>query len=332
MAQEIELKLSLPRRFQRRFSELPILARYSQQAQVTMALANRYFDTPALELNRHAVALRIRRSGEQFIQTLKTRGSSQGGLHQRNEWEWLVPSDQLQLELLPKEALPVDLDSSQLQPAFNTDFERSCWQLRYPFEEPMADHAAGADTQQAAEIELVLDNGWVSANGQQDPISEIELELKAGPAEALFALALELAEAIPLRVSRISKAERGLRLFKPEATRQPPDRPPGLNYFDPDCCQQWLERLQALAEAYLFIPDAEVKQALAQSLEGLAQQLLLAGEAGGALLGPIEQQQSELERLLGAGASDQALIAWLDSQALSLVLLQISYWLYTQTR
>jgi triphosphatase len=320
MAQEIELKLSLPRSEQHRFAQLPVLAQYSRGPVLSKQLLNRYFDTPDLQLNCHAVALRIRRSGEQYIQTLKTRGSSQGGLHRRNEWEWPVASDRLQLDLLPADALPSGIDLERLQPAFNTDFERRCWQLLYPYQG------------QQAEIELVLDSGWVSAYGQQDPISEIELELNSGPTEALFALALELAESVPLRVSRISKAERGLRLFKPEATRQPPARPEPLDRFEPASCQIWLERLQALSEAYLFVPSGELQQALAQSLEGVAQQLLLAGDSAAELLMALEQQQLELEQLLQANAGPQALNCWLDSQALGLALLQISYWLYTLHR
>ncbi|WP_215201240.1 CYTH domain-containing protein, partial [Escherichia coli] len=49
---------------------------------------NQYYDTPGRELARAKVALRMRRDGEQYIQTLKSRGQSVAGLSERNEWDW----------------------------------------------------------------------------------------------------------------------------------------------------------------------------------------------------------------------------------------------------
>lgn len=50
-----------------------------------------------------------------------------------------------------------------------------------------------------------------------EPISEVELELKAGAPGALFDLALQLQEQVPLRVGNLSKAARGYALQAPVA-------------------------------------------------------------------------------------------------------------------
>ncbi|MEO8407622.1 MAG: CHAD domain-containing protein, partial [Oxalobacteraceae bacterium] len=76
------------------------------------------------------------------------------------------------------------------------------WQLRLPH---------------GAEVELALDQGEVVHAATSLPISEIELELKSGAPAELFAFALELQQALPLRVGNISKAERGYALYAPQA-------------------------------------------------------------------------------------------------------------------
>ena len=63
-----------------------------------------------------------------------------------------------------------------------------------------------------AQIEVALDVGAVVAGERSQPICEIELELKSGQPDALFALALEWAAAFDCLPFDISKAERGVRL------------------------------------------------------------------------------------------------------------------------
>ena len=61
-------------------------------------------------------------------------------------------------------------------------------------------------------VEVVLDEGIVAGGGAQAPLCELELELKEGKPRALFALAQEIAAAVPLRLGVLSKAERGYAL------------------------------------------------------------------------------------------------------------------------
>jgi triphosphatase len=67
--------------------------------------------------------------------------------------------------------------------------------------------------QDGARIELVFDTGEIQAGGAITPISEVELELKAGSPEALFGLARTLGGFAPLQLSTLSKAQRGYDLL-----------------------------------------------------------------------------------------------------------------------
>src|SRR3989339_673406 len=90
MAIETELKLRIAPGQLAKLKRHPLLKAHQLTRPGTRRLYNIYFDTPKLELNQSAMALRLRRSGRQWLQTLKGGGSIQGGLHQRNEWEMPV--------------------------------------------------------------------------------------------------------------------------------------------------------------------------------------------------------------------------------------------------
>ena len=72
-------------------------------------------------------------------------------------------------------------------------------------------------------IEIAFDQGFLKSGDRSLPVSEIELELKAGSAAAIYDLALRLAEHGPLRPSIRSKSARGFDLIydAPPAARRP---------------------------------------------------------------------------------------------------------------
>src|SRR5690606_40050375 len=79
------------------------------------------------DLAHARVALRVRRDGEQYIQTLKSRGQSLAGLSERNEWDWYLQAPELDPSLLSDDCWPASLaalDKATLQPLFTTDFVR----------------------------------------------------------------------------------------------------------------------------------------------------------------------------------------------------------------
>jgi triphosphatase len=214
MNHEIELKLRL------NTSELPLLEKALDSNQFisepTLKLLNRYFDTPEMGLSQGGAALRIRQQGainskdsessgilsnERIIQTLKTRGTSAAGLHQRMEWDWPLTKVELDLDLIQSSDAQSHLSPGfkfdTIAALFTTDFQRKTWMYQ----------------QGETLIELVLDQGEVSTDTHRVDLLELELELKQGDVEVLFQLAQDLAKQCPVLMSDISKAERGYGLL-----------------------------------------------------------------------------------------------------------------------
>ena len=194
--QEIELKLTLPP------GEVPAFLRRMARrraAPVEQDLVTRYFDTPDFALSGQGVALRVRRSGRRWLQTLKTEGERVGGLSRRLEFEMPVRSGAPDWSRFPPEALAYVPDAlrGQVVPVFETRFHRTAWLLK---------------GRGGAQIEVALDVGEVVAGERCEPICEVELELKAGRPDALFALALDWAGDFGCLPFDVSKAERGVRL------------------------------------------------------------------------------------------------------------------------
>lgn len=192
MARELEIKLSVAQ------SELDhalawLLDQPNTQRHDTLQLANTYYDTPQGDLNRQKIALRIRRMGDQYIQTLKTRGEFVNGAHQRQEWEWPLMGTRLQMGLIADTPVAQSVNPAELQPVFETNFERRVVMIG----------------QGESLIEVAIDCGEIIAGGQSCPLHEVEFELKAGDASSLLAWARRLANEVPVLLNVISKAEQG---------------------------------------------------------------------------------------------------------------------------
>jgi len=215
MAVETELKLRIAPEQLARLKRHPLLKKHQVTRPVTRRLYNIYYDTPKLELHKSAMALRLRRAGRQWLQTLKGGGSVKAGLHQRNEWEMPVSRAALDFSspqaLEWKKHLPLRL-RKKLQPVFVTDFSRNSRMLDW----------------QGAQIELCMDHGEVRTEQHSTPICELELELKSGEPGRLFELALVLLEIVPLELEPVSKAEQGYRLLTGYADRPVKGVVPGL--------------------------------------------------------------------------------------------------------
>jgi inorganic triphosphatase YgiF len=204
MNKETEIKLRVSRETLAALREHPLLKKRNKSGWEQRELYNQYFDTPSRDLSAAKVALRLRRDGDQFIQTLKTRGQSVAGLSERNEWDWYLSKAKLDLKKLDDSCWPAalaELDKTLLQPIFTTDFIRQ-----------RAEIAWGRGKAKVV-IEAALDLGKVIAGEGEEEICELELELRQGEPEALLELACELAADLSLMPCDISKAERGYRLF-----------------------------------------------------------------------------------------------------------------------
>ncbi|MCF2948692.1 CYTH domain-containing protein [Paraglaciecola aquimarina] len=216
MEHEIELKLLAPNNagevIEKSF--LPFLdGKYVKE---TFELSNYYFDTPDRILRKNDIGLRIRGNGQNFEQTLKTAGTSVGGLHQRPEFNVQLANRDGDSEIIPDLALfestawPQDFDvestQTQLSTLFLTRFIRTSYCLDLP---------------RACQVEMVWDRGLITANGQSKVICEIELELKKGQTEDLFDLARLLLSFMYLSIGKDSKAARGYRLADLMSVQKP---------------------------------------------------------------------------------------------------------------
>lgn len=197
-AKEIELKLAFdPADAPQVFSHPVIQA--SQAVPATRELISIYYDTGDDVLRKAGVFLRVRATGDGYVQTIKT-GRSGADFLERHEWEQPLPSHEPDLGAAEGTALAPLLSPevrAALAPRFHTRFRRTTYWMR----------------RDASEIELAIDQGEITAGIEATPISELELELKAGDKRELFHLARDLAEIVPLSLAVKTKAERGFELL-----------------------------------------------------------------------------------------------------------------------
>lgn len=182
----------------------------------TNVLRNIYFDSAQLALHERKIALRLRQYERAWVQTLKTKGVSVDGLHQRGEWEWPLSSmpahstnfvPRLNAALLrASRAWPQDQSIAALLPMFETNFTRYCATFYF----------------YGCQIELVYDHGKIIAGQKVGNINELELELIAQEACAQEIDPLDVMRAVSSKAQAVfsgypddvSKAERGYGLLQ----------------------------------------------------------------------------------------------------------------------
>ncbi len=204
---EIEIKLIIDASA---VAKLPQwLSAWPTQHSAGRQLTNVYFDTDDNQLRRWDMGLRLRGFDERYEMTLKVQNDAVGGLHQRQEYNVPLTQPQLDLSLLPEDIWPAGTDFMQVQerlvPLFSTHFVRETWLVTYP----------------QCEVEVALDRGEVVAGVRQQPLQEIELELKSGERSALLAFAMALACHDGLRMTSLSKAARGYSLAQDSLPQSP---------------------------------------------------------------------------------------------------------------
>ncbi|MBV7543094.1 CYTH and CHAD domain-containing protein [Acidovorax sp. sic0104] len=177
----------------------------------------RYFDTPDAALSSRGIALRLRREGDRWVQTVKALGDGPLDRHEHNvERGPASPAGAPALQPGLHAGSPAgDILVRALQGAagplaetYGTEMDRITRDIRF---------AGGM-------AELALDTGRVVARRgtpqqQEARICELELELKSGPVAGLARLADTWAQQHGLVLSTISKAERGERLLAPQWVR-----------------------------------------------------------------------------------------------------------------
>ncbi len=165
-----------------------------------------YFDTPDHGLANAGFSLRIRKSDGKRLQTIKRDAGSAAGLFVRQEWEREVRGDRPVLdEATPIAALVAHANANAgIMPLFSIDNERRLWTIDG--------------------VEIALDRARIVAGERETSFYELEIEQKDGDFAQLFALAHRLVTTADVRLSVLSKAQRGYRLLgaAPVAARAAP--------------------------------------------------------------------------------------------------------------
>ncbi|MBO9559261.1 MAG: inorganic triphosphatase [Caulobacter sp.] len=224
MDHEIELKFLIAPE-----ASNTILARLEGREAVRQLDAT-YFDTADHALRKAGYGLRIRDGENGRKQTLKS--ASSGGVFARGEWENAVVGPEPDRELLAKTPAAQVINGDALAPVFATNVKRVTRLIE----------------RDGATIEAALDQGELLADDRRAAVSELELELKAGAPRVLFDLARDLAAHAPLRLSLVSKAERGYALALGQLGGEP-EGPRAEAALKPDATTG--EALQALGRAAL---------------------------------------------------------------------------------
>lgn len=169
-----------------------------------LKLRSRYFDTPSGSLRKAGVGLRLRSGeGKGDVQTVKSVGAAHGGPFLRREAEAQAVGDTPDISLFDKKSamfLAKLIRDERLAVQAETAIRRESLMVN-----------AGV-----SQVEISFDDGFAKAGDPTLDIKEIELELKSGPAEDLYALAIRLAESLPLRLDFSSKAAKAFGLMTDE--------------------------------------------------------------------------------------------------------------------
>lgn len=230
-------------------------------------LAAVYYDTPDLALRSAGYALRIRREGERWVQTLKAGAS---GDLARREFERPINKGVLDPNLLKEASLPAPLLArlTEFRPVFKTDIRRKYQLMK-----------AGS-----AQIEVALDIGEIIAGDRRLAVREVELELKTGEAAALFGLARCLSEAGGLRLSFANKSDRGFALAGGDpGVIGSSDPPPGERADMVGAIRRFGgEALHQLGGGLDLLQARCRRPALRQAIEGVERlSILMAAPSGG---------------------------------------------------
>jgi len=234
MSDEIELKLGLPRNAVAALRRHPLFAA-AEKLGNAVTLENTYYDTAELALKDKRIALRTRRHGRTWLQTVKCGAQSTGGLTRRPEWE--QPFDgsfDFSVVTVARVRKFLTRIEPQLVPVFSTRFRRET-------------RTYAPDDR--VRILMMIDTGDVIAGERTEPICELELELECGRPLDLLLLACRLVADLPLLPDDVSKAERGYRLHldqKPQPARAEvseiePDQSPveAFQTLASSCVRQW---------------------------------------------------------------------------------------------
>ena len=165
-----------------------------------------YFDTEDHSLTNEGIAFRVRMEGERYIATLKWNGTSENGMHKREEINIPVtdmnavehPTYDIFAQSEMADVLETVIGTKELKPLMEVAFVRR--QVRL-------------DSGKSISV-FSVDNGEVSAGGKKESIRELEIELYSGSEDDMRAFGERVREKFGLVPGNKSKFERGYELFR----------------------------------------------------------------------------------------------------------------------
>ena len=188
---EIEFKLEIDPEAAERVLRRSWLCQGCDEAKPQLSV---YFDTADGEIRRRGFTLRVRSVGNRFFQTVKTLAAG-AGLFERGEWEYEIGGIELDRECLARTPL-AHFETAKLDQIIRSEVTRRSCRI----------------ASDGSEIQIDYDEGEISAGGRSQHISELELELLDGDPSIALKLARKIADAEPVKLGVMSKAERGFAL------------------------------------------------------------------------------------------------------------------------
>lgn len=296
---ESELKITVDARTLGRLRRHPALAELRTAPRTTEALVSVYYDTPDHALAAAGVALRLRKIGRAWVQTIKRKagGSGAAGFFSNRESERPAPGGRLVLDGPDEDgalaAVAEAAAGAPLSPVFETRVKRVAERLAVP----------------GGEVEVALDDGEIRAGDAAVPIREAEIELKAGEVEAVYAVARRLFETGPVRFSAMNKAARGYALARGEAAKVAGPRRAGTLALDPEATVETVARdvlrdcLGQIADNLVVVAESDAEEGphqLRVGLRRLRTALAVFGPSlGKPAMAPINAAARDLGRLVG---------------------------------
>lgn len=198
---ELELKFALTAKTEHSLTALG-------EPRDRLRLHSIYYDTVDGELAAARVALRVRRHGGRWVQTVK---ADRGDAFERLEWEREIDGPSPSRDALPpaEDAIGALLHRGfeRIRPTFETDFERSTRVV------------AGTD---GLALEIARDFGEIRCGRRRQQIREVEIEYLRGPRLGFLRWVSAWAREAQALLVVPSKSERALRLSGRLPRVQPP--------------------------------------------------------------------------------------------------------------
>lgn len=193
MGVEFELKYSAEPRQQAEIEKL-----YFEEHRCYRMQTN-YYDTPSASLSQRHITLRCRMENDEAVCTVKTPISGYG----RGEWDCRCDDIVKSIPLLCAQGAPAELAEltrEGVQEVCGARFTRLAATVQFG----------------DALLEIALDRGILTGGGREQPLCEVEVELKSGEPELAIAFGLQLKNKFGLVPQEKSKFRRALSLAKGE--------------------------------------------------------------------------------------------------------------------